>query len=110
MTGNHWNTSLTRRRALVVAGGTVAAGGLAATGYQLVRKAITEGKSGVPLTLRLTVVDATDGCTPVPGAADGLLTLEPVHEKDPSKGYKGSLTLGIDPDAENTGAGSGGGG
>lgn len=35
----------------------------------LVRKDITEGKSGVPLTLRLTVVDATDGCTPVPGAA-----------------------------------------
>lgn len=209
----------------------------------LVRKDITEGKSGVPLTLRLTVVDATDGCTPVPGAAveiwhcdawgyysgyttanpggsapaesedgstaddntylrgyqianangvvkfetiipgwytprtchihlkvhtggekedgtyeggkvnftgqlffadevaesvfalepyskhtgsytkldddmvydgggaaGGLLTLEPVHKKDPSKGYKGFLTLGIDPDAENTGAGSGGGG
>ncbi|MFE6178117.1 intradiol ring-cleavage dioxygenase [Streptomyces sp. NPDC056464] len=35
----------------------------------LVRKDITEGKSGVPLTLRLTVVDATDGCTPVKGAA-----------------------------------------
>ncbi|CAM5477394.1 hypothetical protein SALBM311S_04896 [Streptomyces alboniger] len=29
---------------------------------------------------------------------------------DPSKGYKGSLTLGVDPDAENTGAGGGGGG
>ncbi|MFC9680202.1 intradiol ring-cleavage dioxygenase [Streptomyces sp. NPDC056948] len=196
----------------------------------LVRKNITEGKSGVPLTLRLTVVDATDGCTPVPGAAveiwhcdawgyysgyttanpaddktylrgyqvanangvvnfetivpgwytprtchihlkvhtggakedgtyeggkvnftgqlffddaiaesifalepyskhtgsytkladdmvydgggtsSGLLRLEAVHKKDPSKGYKGFLTLGIDPDAENTGAGSGGGG
>ncbi|MGW0610302.1 intradiol ring-cleavage dioxygenase [Streptomyces sp. NPDC002788] len=209
----------------------------------LVRKDITEGKSGVPLTLRLTVVDATDGCIPVPGAAveiwhcdawgyysgyttanpggsapaesedgstaddntylrgyqvanangvvkfetimpgwytprtchihlkvhtggekedgtyeggkvnftgqlffddeiaqsifalepysthtgsytkladdmvydgggasSGLLTLEPVHKKDPSKGYKGFLTLSIDPDAENTGAGSGGGG
>ncbi|MEU5594084.1 intradiol ring-cleavage dioxygenase [Streptomyces sp. NPDC020298] len=209
----------------------------------LVRKDITEGKSGVPLTLRLTVVDATDGCTPVSGAAveiwhcdawgyysgyttanpggsapaeseegdsaddktylrgyqvanangvvkfetifpgwytprtchihvkvhtggekedgtyeggkvnftgqlffdddiaeavfalepyskhtgsyteladdmvydgggasSGLLTLEPVHKKDPAKGYKGYLTLGIDPDAENTGAGSGGGG
>ncbi|WP_340377739.1 intradiol ring-cleavage dioxygenase [Streptomyces sp. SS7] len=209
----------------------------------LVRKDITEGKSGVPLTLRLTVVDATDGCTPVKGAAveiwhcdawgyysgyttanpggsapaesedgstaddstylrgyqianangvvkfetifpgwytprtchihvkvhtggekedgtyeggkvnhtgqlffddtiaeeifalepyakhsgsyttldddmvydgggasSGLLTLKAVHKKDPSKGYKGFLTLGIDPDAENTGAGSGSGG
>ncbi|NUO41511.1 MAG: intradiol ring-cleavage dioxygenase [Streptomyces sp.] len=209
----------------------------------LVRKDITEGKSGVPLTLRLTVVDATDGCTPVPGAAveiwhcdawgyysgyttanpggsapaesedgstandatylrgyqiangngvvkfetifpgwytprtchihvkvhtggekedgtyeggkvnytgqfffdddiaqeiftlepyakhsgsyttldndmvydgggasSGLLTLKAVHKKDPSKGYKGFLTLGIDPDAESTGAGSGGSG
>ncbi|CAL9656162.1 intradiol ring-cleavage dioxygenase [Streptomyces sp. enrichment culture] len=209
----------------------------------LVRKDITEGKKGVPLTLRLTVVDATDGCTPVPGAAveiwhcdawgyysgyttanpggsapaesedgstandktylrgyqiangngvvkfetifpgwytprtchihvkvhtggekedgtyeggkvnftgqlffdddiaqevfvlepysrhtgtytkladdmvyddtgatGGLLTLKAVHKKDPSKGYKGFLTLGIDPDAENTGAGSGTGG
>jgi protocatechuate 3,4-dioxygenase beta subunit len=208
----------------------------------LVRKNITEGKSGVPLTLRLTVVDATDGCTPVPGAAveiwhcdawgyysgyttanpggsapaesedgstandqtylrgyqvanangvvkfetifpgwytprtchihvkvhtggekedgtyeggkvnytgqlffddtvaeeiftlepyskhsgsyttldndmvydgggaaSGLLTLKAVHKADPSKGYKGSLTFSIDPDAENTGAGSGGG-
>ncbi|MCT9141712.1 intradiol ring-cleavage dioxygenase [Streptomyces violarus] len=288
MTGNHKNTSITRRHALAVAGGTVAAGGLAAAGYQLafadttaatttttatatatssassdacmqlmssvtegpyyldgalVRKNITEGKSGVPLTLRLTVVDATDGCTPVPGAAveiwhcdawgyysgyttanpggsapaesedgstaddktylrgyqvanangvvtfetivpgwytprtchihlkvhtggakedgtyeggkvnftgqlffddeiaesifalepygkhtgsytkladdmvydgggasSGLLTLKAVHKKDPSKGYKGFLTLGIDPHAENTGAGSGGGG
>ncbi|MFJ3306124.1 intradiol ring-cleavage dioxygenase [Streptomyces sp. NPDC086549] len=285
MTGNHRNTSITRRRAIAVTGGTVAAGGLAVAGYQsafadtvtdtettasasatstgstcmtlmssvtegpyyldgaLVRKDITEGKSGVPLTLRLTVVDATDGCTPVSGAAveiwhcdawgyysgyttanpggsapaesedgstandktylrgyqianangvvkfetifpgwytprtchihvkvhtggekedgtyeggkvnytgqlffdddiaeaifalepyskhsgsytvladdmvydgggasSGLLTLKAVHKSDPSKGYKGSLTLGIDPDAENTGAGSGGGG
>jgi protocatechuate 3,4-dioxygenase beta subunit len=286
MTGNHRNTSISRRRALAVTGGTVAAGGLVATGFQsafadtadttadadatasasstssacmtlmtsvtegpyyldgaLVRKDITEGKAGVPLTLRLTVVDATDGCTPVPGAAveiwhcdawgyysgyttanpggsapaeseegdsandltylrgyqvanangvvkfetifpgwytprtchihvkvhtggekedgtyeggkvnytgqlffaddiaeeiftldpyakhtgsytvlandmvydgggasSGLLTLKAVHKKDPSKGYKGSLTFGIDPDAENTGAGSGGGG
>ncbi|GAP45866.1 intradiol ring-cleavage dioxygenase [Streptomyces azureus] len=282
MTGNHRNTSITRRRALAVTGGTVVAGGLAAVGYRsafadttttttatatsststgtcmqlmssvtegpyyldgaLVRKDITEGKSGVPLTLRLTVVDATDGCTPVPGAAveiwhcdawgyysgyttanpggsapaeseddstaddhtylrgyqianangvvkfetiipgwytprtchihlkvhtggekedgtyeggkvnftgqlffpdevagsvfalepyskhsgsytkldddmvydgsgaaGGLLTLEPAHKKDASRGYKGFLTLGIDPDAENTGAGSGGG-
>ncbi|MEY9992641.1 protocatechuate 3,4-dioxygenase beta subunit [Streptomyces sp. V4I8] len=209
----------------------------------LVRKDITEGKSGVPLTLRLTVVDATDGCTPVKGAAveiwhcdawgyysgyttanpggsapaesedgstakdntylrgyqianangvvkfetifpgwytprtchihlkvhtggqkedgtyeggkvnytgqlffddaiaeeiftlepyskhsgsyttldndmvydgggasSGLLTLKAVKKADPFKGYKGLLTLGIDPDAENTGAGSGGGG
>ncbi|MET8981564.1 intradiol ring-cleavage dioxygenase [Streptomyces sp. NPDC004539] len=284
MTGNHKDTTITRRRAMVVGGGTVAAGGLALAGYQtafadttttetaatttettaatecmtlmtsvtegpyyldgaLVRKNITEGKSGVPLTLRLTVVDATDGCTPVPGAAveiwhcdawgyysgyttanpggsapaesedgstandatylrgyqianangvvkfetifpgwytprtchihvkvhtggakedgtyeggkvnytgqfffaddiaeqvftldpyakhsgsyttldndmvydgggasSGLLTLDPVHKKDPAKGYKGYLTLGIDPDTENTGAGSGGGG
>ena len=110
MTGNHRSSSITRRRAIAVTGGTVAAGGLAVTGYQsafadttdtaeatatasatstgacmtlmssvtegpyyldgaLVRKDITEGKSGVPLTLRLTVVDATDGCTPVRGAA-----------------------------------------
>ncbi|CAM5502958.1 intradiol ring-cleavage dioxygenase [Streptomyces aurantiogriseus] len=284
--GNHKDRTITRRRALAVTGGTVAAGGLAVAGYQsafadttteaeatasatatatstsgscmtlmssvtegpyyldgaLVRKDITEGKSGVPLTLRLTVVDATDGCTPVPGAAveiwhcdawgyysgyttanpggsapaesedgstaddntylrgyqianangvvkfetifpgwytprtchihlkvhtggqkedgtyeggkvnytgqlffaddiaqeiftlepysrhsgsyttldddmvydgggaSGLLTLEPVKKADPSKGYRGFLTLGIDPDAENTGAGSGGGG
>ncbi|MFH8695222.1 intradiol ring-cleavage dioxygenase [Streptomyces chartreusis] len=287
MTGNHKDKSITRRRALAVTGGTVAAGGLAVAGYQaavadtatttaeeattasastsessgcmtlmssvtegpyyldgaLVRKDITEGKSGVPLTLRLTVVDATDGCTPVKGAAveiwhcdawgyysgyttanpggsapaesedgstadddtylrgyqiagangvvkfetifpgwytprtchihlkvhtggqkedgtyeggkvnytgqlffddtiaeeiftlepyskhsgsyttldddmvydgggasSGLLTLEAVHKKDPSKGYKGFLTVAVDPDAENTGAGSGGGG
>ncbi|WP_329337208.1 intradiol ring-cleavage dioxygenase [Streptomyces sp. NBC_00663] len=285
MTGNHKDKTITRRRAIAVTGGTIAAGGLAVAGYQsasadtgtsadatatasatstggecmtlmtsvtegpyyldgaLVRKDITEGKSGVPLTLRLTVVDATDGCTPVPGAAveiwhcdawgyysgyttanpggsapaesedgstaddatylrgyqiangngvvrfetifpgwytprtchihvkvhtggekedgtyeggkvnytgqfffdddiaqeiftlepyskhsgsyttldndmvydgggasSGLLTLKAVHKKDPSKGYKGFLTLGIDPDAESTGAGSGGGG
>jgi protocatechuate 3,4-dioxygenase beta subunit len=286
MTGNHGNSILTRRRALAVTGGTVAAGGLAVAGHQsafadttdttgtteatatasatstgacmtlmssvtegpyyldgaLVRKDITEGKSGVPLTLRLTVVDATDGCTPVKGAAveiwhcdawgyysgyttanpggsapaesedgstandatylrgyqianangvvkfetifpgwytprtchihvkvhtggrkedgtyeggkvnhtgqlffddtvaeeifaqepysrhsgsyttldddmvydgggasSGLLTLKAVHRTDPSKGYKGSLTLAVDPDAENAGAGSGGG-
>ncbi|WP_443735575.1 hypothetical protein [Streptomyces guryensis] len=35
----------------------------------LVRRDITEGKARVPLTLRLTVVDATDGGTPVSGAA-----------------------------------------
>lgn len=288
MTGNHKDKTITRRRAIAVTGGTVAAGGLAVAGYQsafaddddattttdatasasatstssecmtlmtsvtegpyyldgaLVRKDITEGKSGVPLTLRLTVVDATDGCTPVKGAAveiwhcdawgyysgyttanpggsapaesedgstandatylrgyqianangvvkfetifpgwytprtchihvkvhtggekedgtyeggkvnytgqfffddeiaqeiftlepysqhsgsyttldndmvydgggaaSGLLTLKPVKKADPSKGYKGFLTLGIDPDTENTGAGSGGGG
>ncbi|KPI21811.1 intradiol ring-cleavage dioxygenase [Actinobacteria bacterium OK074] len=285
MTGNHRNATITRRRAIVVTGGTVAAGGLAVAGYQsafadtatgaetsatasasassgsctqlmssvtegpyyldgaLVRKNLTEGKDGVPLTLRLTVVDSTDGCTPVSGAAveiwhcdawgyysgyttaspsgsvpaeseegdsandstylrgyqvanangvvkfetifpgwyvprtchihvkvhtggeqedgtyeggkvnytgqlffaddiaeeifalepyakhtgtytaladdmvydgggatSGLLTLKAVHKKDPAKGYKGFLTLGIDPDAENTGAGSGGGG
>ncbi|MFJ9021706.1 intradiol ring-cleavage dioxygenase [Streptomyces sp. NPDC102259] len=287
MTGNHKDPTITRRRALAVTGGTVAAGGLAVAGYQsafadtaadteasasssatststgsscmtlmtsvtegpyyldgaLVRKDITEGKNGVPLTLRLSVVDATDGCTPVSGAAveiwhcdawgyysgyttanpggsapaesedgstandstylrgyqianangvvkfetifpgwytprtchihlkvhtggqkedgtyeggkvnytgqlffpdaaaeeiftlepyskhsgsyttldndmvydgggtsSGLLTLKAVHKADPSKGYKGSITLGVDPDAENTGAGGGGGG
>ncbi|MGW3293522.1 intradiol ring-cleavage dioxygenase [Streptomyces xiamenensis] len=36
---------------------------------QLIRKDITDGKQGVPLTLRLTVQDATDSCDPVPGAA-----------------------------------------
>ncbi|RZU22039.1 intradiol ring-cleavage dioxygenase [Streptomyces sp. BK239] len=296
MTGNHKDKALTRRRALAVTGGTVAAGGLAVAGYRtafadttesaasasaatstsasntasasassssgscmtlmssvtegpyyldgaLVRKNITEGKSGVPLTLRLTVVDATDGCTPVAGAAveiwhcdawgyysgyttanpggsapaesedgstandstylrgyqianangvvkfetifpgwytprtchihlrvhtggrkedgtyeggkvnhtgqlffaddiaeqvftlepyskhsgsytrladdmvydgggasSGLLTLEPVKKADPARGYKGFLTLGVDPDAETTGAGGGAGG
>ncbi|MFH8465006.1 intradiol ring-cleavage dioxygenase [Streptomyces sp. NPDC017991] len=287
MTGTNKGTSLTRRRALAVTGGTAAAGGLAIAGYQsafadgtpataaetatetasasassgsgtcvlmssvtegpyyldgaLVRKDITEGKSGVPLTLRITVRDTTESCAPVAGAAveiwhcdawgyysgyttanpggsapaesedgstaddktylrsyqiagangvvkfrtivpgwytprtchihvkvhtggekedgtyeggkvnytgqlffdddiaeqifelepysehsgtwtkldddmvydgggasSGLLTLEPVHKKDPSKGYKGSITLGVDPDAENTGAGGGG--
>ena len=44
------------------------------------------------------------------GASSGLLTLKAVHKEDPSKGYKGSITLGVDPDAENTGAGGGGGG
>src|SRR4051812_11065853 len=111
MTGNHKDTSITRRRAIAVTGGTVAAGGLAVAGYQaafadeattaeagtaatatstssgqcvlmssvtegpyyldgaLVRKDITEGKSGVPLTLRITVQDTTDSCDPVAGAA-----------------------------------------
>ncbi|PBC97782.1 Dioxygenase [Streptomyces sp. OV198] len=286
MTRSHKDTSVTRRRALAVTGGTVAAGGLAVAGYQsafadetttatdaeatasatstssgqcvlmssvtegpyyldgaLVRKDITEGKGGVPLTLRITVQDTTDSCGPVAGAAveiwhcdawgyysgyttanpggsapaesedgstandqtylrgyqvanangvvkfetifpgwytprtthihvrvhtggekadgtyeggkvnftgqfffdddiaaevqalepyskhtgsytkladdmvydgggasSGLLTLKPVHKKDPSKGFKGSIILGIDPDAESTGAGSGGGG
>ncbi|WP_327137201.1 intradiol ring-cleavage dioxygenase [Streptomyces sp. NBC_01340] len=285
-TRSHKDTSITRRRALAVTGGTVAAGGLAVAGYQsafadetttaadaeatasatstssgqcvlmssvtegpyyldgaLVRKDITEGKGGVPLTLRITVQDTTESCGPVAGAAveiwhcdawgyysgyttanpggsapaesedgstandqtylrgyqianangvvkfetifpgwytprtthihvrvhtggekadgtyeggkvnftgqlffdddfaaevqalepyskhtgsytkladdmvydgggtsSGLLTLRPVHKKDPSKGFKGSITLGIDPDAESTGAGSGGGG
>ncbi|GAA3896870.1 intradiol ring-cleavage dioxygenase [Streptomyces lacrimifluminis] len=285
MTGNHRDTSISRRRALAVTGGTVAAGGLVVAGYRsafadeatttatvtadatasgssgtcvlmssvtegpyyldnaLVRKDITEGKAGVPLTLRITVQDTTESCAPVAGAAveiwhcdawgyysgyttanpggsapaesedgstadddtylrgyqiadangvvkfetifpgwytprtchihlkvhtggqkedgtyeggtvnhtgqlffpddaaegifalepyskhsgsyttlaedmvydgggasSGLLTLKPVHKKDVSKGYKGFITLGIDPEAENTGAGSGGGG
>ncbi|MGY0070260.1 intradiol ring-cleavage dioxygenase [Streptomyces sp. QTS137] len=284
MTGKHEDTSMTRRRALAVTGGAVAAGGLAVAGYQaafadeeapatrsstatssasggqcvlmssvtegpyyldgaLVRKDITEGKDGVPLTLRITVQDTTDSCDPVAGAAveiwhcdawgyysgyttanpggaapaesedgstandrtylrgyqianangvvkfetvfpgwytprtchihvkvhtggqkqdgtyeggkvnytgqlffddaiaeeiftldpysqhtgsytrladdmvydqsgaaGGLLTLKAVHKSDPAKGYKGTIALGIDPDVENTGAGSGGGG
>ncbi|MFJ1731432.1 protocatechuate dioxygenase [Streptomyces sp. NPDC088254] len=235
MTGDHKDKTLTRRRALAVTGGTVAAGGLAVAGYRtafadttasaaaptsaaastsasdtasaptssssgsrmslmpsvtegpyhldgaLVRKNITEGKSGVPLTLRLTVVDATDGCTPVAGAAveiwrdawgycsgcttanpggsapaesedgsaandstylrghrianaNGVVKFEtifpgwysprtchihvkvhsggqrPVKKADPARGCKGFLTLGVDPDAENTGAGGGGAG
>ncbi|UPZ30058.1 intradiol ring-cleavage dioxygenase [Streptomyces sp. LRE541] len=291
MTGTRKGTSITRRRAIAVTGGTAAAGGLVIAGYQyasadeatatatgtatetasasasatsgsgtcvlmssvtegpyyldgaLVRKDITEGKDGIPLTLRITVQDTTESCAPVAGAAveiwhcdawgyysgyttanpggsapaesedgstaddktylrgyqvanadgvvtfktivpgwytprtchihvkvhtggekedgtyeggkvnytgqlffadgiaeqifelepysqhsgtwtkldddmvydgggasSGLLTLEPVHKKDPSKGYKGSVTLGVDPDTENTGAGSGGGG
>ncbi|MFG2027070.1 intradiol ring-cleavage dioxygenase [Streptomyces sp. NPDC048825] len=44
------------------------------------------------------------------GASSGLLTLEPAQKKDASKGYKGYIRLGIDPDAENTGAGGGEGG
>ncbi|NUS16970.1 MAG: intradiol ring-cleavage dioxygenase, partial [Streptomyces sp.] len=292
MTGTHRDRTISRRRAIAVTGGTVAAGGLALAGYQaafadgtpdtadtaaatgtaaagtsasaansqcvlmssvtegpyyldgaLVRKDITEGKSGVPLTLDITVQDSTGSCSPVHGAAveiwhcdawgyysgyttanpggsapaesedgstandrtylrgyqiangngvvrfktvfpgwytprtthihvkvhtggqkedgtyeggkvnftgqlffddavaaevqalapysrhtgsytkladdmvyegngaaGGLLTLRAVNAKDPSKGYEGSITLGIDPDAENTGAGSGGGG
>lgn len=258
MTGQHKNTSLTRRHALAVSGGTVAVGGLVLAGYQsafadttaqttasasssatstgaacmqlmssvtegpyyldgaLVRKNITEGKSGVPLTLGYYsgyTTASPGGSVPaereegdsandntylrgyqianahgvvkfetvfpgwyIPrtchihvkvhtggqkedgtyeggkvnytgqlffdddtaeaifalepyakhtgtytkladdmvydggGASSGLLTLKAVHKKDPSKGYKGSLTLGVDPDAENSGAGSGGGG
>lgn len=33
MTGHHKETTLTRRRAVAVTGGTVAAGGLAVAGY-----------------------------------------------------------------------------
>ncbi|MFC9247348.1 intradiol ring-cleavage dioxygenase [Streptomyces sp. NPDC057136] len=36
---------------------------------QLFRKDITEGKDGVPLTVRLTVQDTTASCAPVKGAA-----------------------------------------
>ncbi|MFE4688834.1 intradiol ring-cleavage dioxygenase [Streptomyces sp. NPDC056749] len=35
----------------------------------LVRKDITDGKQGVPLTVRLTVQDTTESCGPVAGAA-----------------------------------------
>ncbi|GHH82781.1 hypothetical protein [Streptomyces capitiformicae] len=118
MTGNqakHKSKTITRRRALAVTGGTVAAGATATASATsssssecmtlmtsvtegpyyldgaLVRKDITEGKSGVPLTLRLTVVDATDGCTPVPGAAVEIwhcdargLLLRP-HHREPRR-------------------------
>lgn len=73
MTGHRGDTSTTRRRAIAVIGGTVAAGGLAverhSVGHFGVRKDITRGKAGVPLTLRLTVADALGGCTPLSGAA-----------------------------------------
>ncbi len=80
MTGNRRNTSITRRRALAVAGGKA------------------------DFTGRLFVDDeiADDMVHDGGGASSGLLTLEAVHQKDPSKGYRGSLTLGIEPDAENT--------
>lgn len=42
MTGNHEDTSITRRRALVVSGGTVAAGGLAVAGLQSAFADVTE--------------------------------------------------------------------
>lgn len=35
----------------------------------LVRKDITEGKKGIPLSLNITVQDTTDSCNPVKGAA-----------------------------------------
>ncbi|MDT0346241.1 intradiol ring-cleavage dioxygenase [Streptomyces litchfieldiae] len=35
----------------------------------MIRADITDGKTGVPLTLRLTVQDTTEACAPVPGAA-----------------------------------------
>ncbi|KRD56294.1 protocatechuate dioxygenase [Acidovorax sp. Root275] len=35
----------------------------------MVRSNITEGKTGVPLTVTLTVQDVSNGCTPVSGAA-----------------------------------------
>ncbi|WKX10666.1 hypothetical protein [Streptomyces sp. NL15-2K] len=42
MTGNHGNTTIARRRALAVTGGTVAAGGLAGS-----------ASSGLPMSRRL---------------------------------------------------------
>lgn len=44
------------------------------------------------------------------GAASGLLTLAAVNKNKPEKGYRGTIVLGIDPDAESTGAGGGAGG
>ncbi|WP_030666079.1 hypothetical protein [Streptomyces cellulosae] len=86
MTGNHRNSGITRRRALAVTLEPYAK------------------HSGSYTTLDNDMV--YDGS----GASSGLLTLDAVHKKDPSKGYKGSLTLGVDPEAENTGAGGGDGG
>jgi hypothetical protein len=40
------------------------------------------------------------------GAKDGLMTVTGSVDK----GFTGTLTVGIDPDKENTGAGTGGGG
>jgi len=122
MTGNHKNTSDPRRRAIAVTGGTVAAGGLAVAGYQpafagttadaeaiATASATSTGSACRTLMTRTSVTEGPyylDGG----GASSGLPTLRAVRKKDPSKGYKGFLALGIDPDAENTGAGSGGGG
>ncbi|MFE4957777.1 intradiol ring-cleavage dioxygenase [Streptomyces sp. NPDC056653] len=44
------------------------------------------------------------------GAAGGLLTLEPINKNKIEKGFTGTIVLGIDPDAENDGAGGAGGG
>ncbi|MER6783596.1 hypothetical protein ABT330_02850 [Streptomyces sp. NPDC000658] len=135
MTGTHEDT--TRRRALAVTGGTLTAGTLAVAGYQsafadtqssaataaasatasatsaggtcvTLMSSVTEGHSGSYTRLDDDMVHDGDGG----GASSGLLTLNAVHRADPSKGYKGykgSLVLGVDPDAGNTGAGGGGG-
>lgn len=140
MTGNHKDTGITRRRALVVAGGTVAAGGVAVAGYQSAfadtttadeATADTTSTGGACTALMSSVPDGPEEIFALEpyakhsgsyttldddmvydggGASSGLLTLKAVHKKDPSKGYKGFLTLGVDPDAETTGAGSSGGG
>ncbi|MEV6163860.1 intradiol ring-cleavage dioxygenase [Streptomyces sp. NPDC052052] len=44
------------------------------------------------------------------GASGGLLTLEPINKNKIEKGFTGTIVLGIDPDAENDGAGGGEGG
>lgn len=90
MTGMH-SESITRRRALAVTGGTVAAGPVAA-------------HSGSCTTLDDDMV--YDGS----GAAGGLLTLKAAKKADPARGHRGFHTLGIDPDAENAGGGGGEGG
>ena len=123
MTGNHRNTNITRRRALAVTGGTVAAGRLAVAGYRsafadtgsTAEATTTASATGACMTLMSSVTEGPyylDGALVYDGggASSGLLTLKAVHKADPSKGYNGSLTLATDPDAENTGAGSGGGG
>jgi protocatechuate 3,4-dioxygenase beta subunit len=56
--------------------------------YELVRRDITEGYPGVPLTLRLTVID-TSTCAPPPGAALDVWHCNAIGE------YSGYTSLGI---------------
>ncbi|MGW2619688.1 hypothetical protein [Streptomyces sp. NPDC001500] len=140
MTGTHEDTTLTRRRAPAVTGGTLTAGTLAVAGYHSAfadtqTSAATTAASatasatslgGTCTTLRSSVTEGRSGsCTRLGdgtvhdggGASSGPLTPNAVHRAGPSQGYKGSkgskrskgsLALGVGPDAENTGAGGGG--
>jgi protocatechuate 3,4-dioxygenase beta subunit len=56
--------------------------------YELVRRDITEGYPGLPLTLRLTVID-TSTCAPLPGAALDIWHCNAIGE------YSGYTSLGI---------------